>query len=131
MADVHWSFPAKNTAGSNRWVRCEPTLQASLRADGIMLRQLEAELATAAADIRAKDARVAALELAAAAAESWSGYSGGSNSGGGAGASSSSWQWSSRSPEPPKKGGWLNKMVAILAAIYNQDHRRIQDLSRV
>lgn len=131
MADVHWSFPAKNTTGSNRWVRCEPTLQASLRADGMMLRKLEAELATAVADIQTKDARIAALELAASAPESWSGYTGSSNyGGGGASASSSSWQWP-RNQEPAKKGGWLNKMVAMLAAIYNKDHRRIEDLSRV
>jgi hypothetical protein len=33
--------------------------------------------------------------------------------------------------DPNKKSGWLNKMVAMLAAIYNQDSKRIEHLSRV
>jgi hypothetical protein len=130
MADVHWSFPAKSISAANRWVRCEPTLQHSLRADGQLLASRDAIIAALELDIRTKDDRIAALELAASAPEVWKDYTASSSSGYGGGSSSGSW---TQYPQdaPKRAGGWMNKMVAMLAAIYQRDETKIQHLAEV
>ncbi len=133
--DVRWSFPAWNHY-ANPYVRVEPRLQASLRADATVLGsaadQLEdaqAELAQTRAQLAAANARIAALELAATAASSWQNYDAGSSS------TSTTWQQqpqqqASRWVDKPK-GGWLNKMVAMLAALWNDDEEKVVHLCRV
>jgi hypothetical protein len=41
------------------------------------------------------------------------------------------WVWDKPPTDPNKKSGWLNKMVAMLAAIYHGDSKRIEHLARV
>ncbi len=118
MSDVHWFFPVKNISHSNKWCRMEPSqtqLFKWVQTQDEKLKKLEADLAAATADLQTKDARIAALELAASEALS------------SPGASSSTWQRS----DPAMKTGWKNKMAAILAAIHNQDSPRINHLAEV
>ena len=143
MRDVQWSLPAWNRY-ANRWAKCQPRIEAILRADESAMEHMRAELAAARSEVQEKTDRIAALELTAA---SWSSYQPSSSASRPAtsqptgyqpyGSSSSSslggswaWVWD-KPPDPFKKSGWLNKMVAMLAAIYNQDSRRIEHLSRV
>ncbi len=142
FSDVRWSFPAWNYY-ANPYVRVEPRLLASLTADAIVLRraadqledaqaelaQARAQLAEANATIKVKNDKIAALELAATAGSSWQNYGGSSSS------SSTSWRGH---PEPEAykswekpKGGWLNKMVAMLAALWHDDEGRVVHLCRV
>ena len=135
MSDIHWSFPAANSSGPNKWVRCQPKLEASLRADELVVQQLKAELATALSSIKEKDDAIAALELAASSWKSWgdyqpSGLTSGQPDGYAYGSSSTSSTW--KQPwAPPTKGGWMNKMIAMLSAIHLADDRRIEHLARV
>ncbi len=75
MAEVQWSFPAWNPH-ANPWAKCQPRIEAILRADESAMADMRAELAAALLDVKEKTARIAALELTAA---SWSNYQPGSS----------------------------------------------------
>ena len=142
MSDIHWSFPAANSSGPNKWVRCQPTLEASLRADELLVQQLRAELATALSTIKDKEDAIAALELAASSWKSWVDYQpSGSQPSGSTSQQPGGYAWNTSSSSssgtwnqpwaPPTKGGWMNKMIAMLSAIHHQNHRKIEHLARV
>ena len=133
--DMKWSGPAWNRY-HNPFVKMEPRLTHSLRADSTVLCQAAnhpdeviAELADCKAQLAVANAKVAALELAATAAPSWQNYGAGASS-----SSSTSWnqpaapvaRWESK-----PKGGWLNKMVAMLAALWNNDQDKVKHLAKV
>ena len=137
FGDVLWSFPAWNRY-NNPFVKMEPRLTHSLRADSTVLCQAAdhlneviAELADCKAQLAVANAKVAALELAATAARSWQNY------GAGASSSSSSTSWNQPAAaqasrwESKPKGGWLNKMVAMLAALWNDDQEKVKHLAKV
>ncbi len=135
FGDVLWSFPAWNRY-NNPFVKMEPRLTHSLRADSTVLCQAAdhlneviAELADCKAQLAVANAKVAALELAATAATSWQNYGAGASS-----SSSTSWNQPTASParwESKPKGGWLNKMVAMLAALWNDDQEKVKHLAKV